>query len=68
LRKQSSIKPDFIAKKVRVEHFLDEVRIVLTCDGDYEALVLYEDLIERAERGQLTIGFSGTRTRPCPSS
>lgn len=61
--RESPVKPDFIAKKVRVEHLMDEVRIILTCNSGYEAAVLYEDIIERSERGMLSVSF-----RPkCPS-
>jgi hypothetical protein len=60
--------PDFIADKVRLEQQFDEVRIVLTCTSNYEAMVLYEDLIERAEQGQLNITFSPKVVRRCPSS
>ena len=49
------------AQNISVSVFLNTVKIEIECGGDYEAQVLFEDLIERLQDGQ---EISITPTRP----
>jgi hypothetical protein len=46
---------DLVGKRLAISIQDDVVSIEILCDGDYEAEVLYDDLIERARSGE---GFS----------
>jgi hypothetical protein len=40
------------AQKIRVSVMVDTVTISLVCRGDYEAQVLFEDIVQRLKAGE----------------
>lgn len=44
--------PDKVGRKVAVSVRFDTVSIEVICGGDYEAQVLYDDLIDRLRNGE----------------
>lgn len=53
-------------RQVSLERYCDQVRITIRCANRYEAIVLYEDIIERGQTdGNVSIEFKGTNL-PAP--
>jgi hypothetical protein len=44
-----------LGMKIGIKRFGGSVQISLECDGDYQAIELYDRLVEAAERGKITI-------------
>lgn len=52
---------DLVGRKVAVSAMFDTVTIEIICGDDYEAAVLYDDVVERLTAGE---GITLTVTRP----
>jgi hypothetical protein len=46
---------DLLGMKIGIKRFGSSVQISLQCDGDYQAMELYDRLVESAQRGKVTI-------------
>jgi hypothetical protein len=44
--------PEKVGKKIAVSVIFDTVKLEIICGDDYEAQVLYDDLIERLRSGE----------------
>lgn len=44
--------PDRVGRKITVDVLFDTVKIGVICGSDYEAQVLYDDLVERLKSGE----------------
>lgn len=48
--------------KISIKRFGNSVQINLHCDGDYQAIELYDRMVKSAESGQVKIDLQATQS------
>jgi hypothetical protein len=49
---------NLLGMRIAIKRFGDRVQIILQCHGDYQAIELYERVVEAAQRGKVTLDLS----------